>query len=98
VKRNAPLAIDPDAIAQRVTILQLLKLIAAWNPQIIEVCCAIELPQFAPCNVLNVRRQLATALANPDNFGFGVGEGADHDCVSFVQPFKSTFSEFESTP
>ena len=59
-------------------ILQLLKLIAARNPQIIEVWCAIELPQFAPRNVLNVRRQLTAALAIPDAFGFRIGEGADH--------------------
>ena len=78
VERDAPLAIDADTIAQWVMILQLLKLVAARNPQIIKVFGAIDLPQFAPRDVLNVRRQLAAALAIPDAFGFGVSERADH--------------------
>jgi hypothetical protein len=79
VERDAPLVVYTDAIAQRGKVLQLLKVVADWDAQINEIFGAIELAHLPTTDVLNIRRQLAAALAEPDAFGFCVGEGSDHE-------------------
>jgi hypothetical protein len=70
VEADAPLVVDTDAISRRVGIFQLLKAISTWDGHVPEPIHRIELTQLAPCRALDVRRQLAAALAIPDTLSF----------------------------
>jgi hypothetical protein len=50
--------------------------------KIVQGSSAIEQLEFVQRAILNVRWQLAASITSSDFFGFGIGEGADHDLRS----------------
>lgn len=73
-----PLVVDADAVLSFPVSLQGFQPIGRRDAQIFEMLRVVQHTKFAPCDFLNVRRQSPGTLAQPDRFGFLVGEIENH--------------------
>ncbi|QNM63704.1 hypothetical protein XHV734_5031 [Xanthomonas hortorum pv. vitians] len=75
---DAPLVVDPDAVLPASLALQRFQPVGRWNTQIVEVRGSVEHAQLAARDRLDVGRQPAGALTQPDLFGFLVDKAPYH--------------------
>ena len=78
LEADAPLVVDANAELADSVVLQFLKVVGAWDFQVVKALRRIEHAELSPRCVLDVRRQIRRDLPTVHPFRFGVAEGADH--------------------
>jgi hypothetical protein len=79
-----PLVVDAYTISWRRVAFQLLQPVTRRLPHIGQPFRRFKLTELATCRIVNIRRELAYALAAKERMGFTRGEAADH--VGYLSP------------
>ena len=80
-KADAPLVVDADAVPPFAPALGRLQPVARWHRQILQHRGPMQILQFAPGGVLNVRRQSSRPFTMKNSFGFSTRKTRYHQGI-----------------